>query len=116
MKVLENLFRRDPLKTKILNLIKDIKKEVKSCCNEPFWINWYGAYKIDPKYLVIWVCVETDETKLKLSSNKELRTQIANLLLKHDYPAQARELIHIGFESEETVKRESNGNWYNHFK
>jgi hypothetical protein len=121
MKVLKNLFRKSPfkndsLKAKILNIVSDIKKEVKPYCDEPFSIDWYGAYYIDPKHLVIWVCIETDETKLKLSSNKELRAKITNLLAKHNYPIQARSLIHIGFESEETVKRESKGNWYHHFK
>jgi len=116
MKLLKNLFKRDSLKTKILNIVGDVKKWVKRYCKEPFWIDWYGAYKIDPRYLTIWVCVKTDKTKLELSSNKELMAKMVNLLAKHNYPIQARPLVHIGFESEETVKRESKGNWYQHFK
>ena len=114
--ILKIFCKKDPLKTKILNIVKDIKKEVKPYCNEPFWIDWHGAYKIDPKYLAINVCTQTDKAKLELSSNDKLKNKITNLLAKHSYPVQARPLIHIGFESEETVKRESNGNWYQHFK
>ena len=36
--------------------------------------------------------------------------------MKHDYPADAQNNVHIGFESQETVDRESDGNWYLHFK
>lgn len=32
------------------------------------------------------------------------------------YPAESQRFIHIGFESQETVNRESKGNWYHHFK
>jgi len=38
------------------------------------------------------------------------------LLKKHNYPIYALQFVYIGFESQETVDRESNGNWYHHFK
>jgi len=104
------------LKRKILNIINDIKADVKVYCDERFWIDWYGAYEIDPKNLSIWVCVKTDKTKLKLESNTELKTKINQLFIKYDYPTQVRSLVQIGFESQETVDRESHGNWYHHFK
>ncbi len=41
---------------------------------------------------------------------------LKEVLIKHDYPKEAIDLVHIGIESQETVERESDGNWYNHFK
>ncbi len=89
---------------------------VKPHCDERFWIDWYGAYEIDPKNLAIWICVKTDKTKLKLASDTQLKTRLNHLFIKYDYPIQARSLIQVGFESQETVNRESHGNWYHHFK
>jgi len=54
--------------------------------------------------------------KNKLSENFELTTGLRYLLTKHEYPAESQKFVHIGFESQETVNRESGGNWYNHFK
>ena len=114
--ILKIFSSKKSLKNKILNIVDDIKGLVKPYCDEEFWIDWYGAYEIDPKYLVIWICVQTDKTKLQLISDNELKAKINYLLVKYDYPEKVRSLVQIGFESEETVKRESNGNWYNHFK
>lgn len=104
------------MKRKILNIIDDTKIVIQSLCKEKFWIDWYGAYEIDAKNLVIWICVETDATKLRLESDRELIIRLKELLTKYDYPEEARSSVHIGFESQETVDRESNGSWYEHFK
>ena len=114
--ILKFFIPKNSLKRKILDIVDDIKTEVKPYCDEPFWINWYGAYEIDPKNLVIWICVKTDKTKFRLASNSKLKTKINQLLTKHNYPIQQNSLVQIGFVSEETVARESNGNWYHHFK
>ena len=114
--ILKIFVPKNSLKRKIFDIVDDIKAEVKPYCDERFWIDWYGAYEIDPKNLAIWVCVKTDKTKLKLESNSELNTRLNQLFIKHDYPIQARSLVQVGFESQETVNRESHGNWYNHFK
>ncbi|MDR1153695.1 MAG: hypothetical protein LBL04_03210 [Bacteroidales bacterium] len=104
------------MKRKIIDIEDDIKKIIVFVCDEKFWISWYGAYDIDPKHLVFWICVETDEMKLKLQSNITLINKLRNLLIKHNYPEQARPFVYIDFESQETVDRESRGNWYHHFK
>ena len=104
------------LKTKVASIVHDIEGEIRLCCDEKFWINHYGEYEIDPKLLTIWICVKTDKAKLNLSSNKELKIRITSLLIKHDYPEQARSSVYVGFESQETVDRESGGDWYLHFK
>ncbi|MFZ2783499.1 MAG: hypothetical protein WAZ36_03810 [Sediminibacterium sp.] len=104
------------MKKRILDIIDDIKNIVKCVCEQKFWIDWYGSYDIDPKYLVIWICVESDNIKLGLESNKELVNKLRETLIKNNYPKEAVPFVHIGFESQETVDRESNGDWYKHFK
>jgi len=104
------------LKQKILDIKQDIEYIVSQYSSEKFWIDWYGAYDINPRFLVFWICIRTDHLKSKLISNGELMSNLRNLLEKHDYPAQARQFVSIGFESQETVDRESKGNWYYHFK
>ena len=76
----------------------------------------YGAYKIDPKNLVFWICVQSDEEKLRLQSDLNLMKTLRQVLSQFDYPANAADKVHIDFESQETVDRESNGNWFIHFK
>jgi hypothetical protein len=103
-------------KRKILDTVDHIKLIIHPICKEKFWIEWYGAYDIDPKNLVLWICVESDKVKSEFESNSKLLEELRETFLKNNYPEQAIPFIHIGFESQETVDRESNGNWYNHFK
>ncbi len=114
--ILKIFSSKSSLKDKILNIVNDIKEEVNLYCDEKFWINWYGAYDVDPKHLVIWICVQKDKTKADLIANKKLHTSLRNILTKHNYPKQAISSVYIGFESEETVSKESGGDWYQHFK
>ena len=103
-------------KRKILDVIDDMKVIIQSFCREKFWIDWYGAYDIDPKNLVIWICVESDVVKSRLESIPELINTLRDIFVKHNYSKQAIPFVHIGIESQETVDRDSNGNWYRHFK
>ncbi|AHM59270.1 hypothetical protein D770_05015 [Flammeovirgaceae bacterium 311] len=116
MKILRNLFLGNRTKKKILIIKDDIKKIVAPNCDEKFFIDWYGAYEIDPKHLVYWICVKTDSLKNKLAGDEVLNSNLRELLNKHDYPEPARKHVFIGFESQETVDRESAGNWFHHFK
>lgn len=115
-----NIFKmfqsQNSLKKKILDIKEDIKKKVSSICTEKLWIDWYGAYEIDPKYLVYWICVETDVMKLKLKADNQLMNDLRYLLQKHKYPTESIDSVIIDVESQETVDRESKGNWYHHFK
>lgn len=99
-----------------MDILDEMKPIVKSVIKERFWIDWYGAYDLDPKYLVIWICVKTDATKHRLQTNKELLSRLRELFNKYNYPTHSVEEIQLGFESQETVDRVSKGNWYNHFK
>jgi len=109
-------YDKESIKRKILEIKTDIEEIIKTVCSGKFFVDWYGAYDIDPKHLVYWICVESDKMKNKLIENIELHTALRSLLDKHEYPEESRKFVHIGFESEETVNRESNGNWYHHFK
>lgn len=101
---------------KIWSIKADIRRQISRVCREKFWINWYGAYYIHPRHLVSWVCVQSDRMKTKLAEDIKLSDSLRNLLSVHNYPKDARDNVWIGFESQETVDRESNGNWFFHFK
>ena len=112
-----NIFQSEnSLKGKIKTIEKEIKKIVSIVCNEKLSLQWYGAYEIDPKHLVFWVCVDTDKMKSQLETNENLNNQLRDLLVKYEYPKDAISSVHIGFESQETVDRDSKGDWYLHFK
>lgn len=109
-------YDKELIKKKILDIKADIEKLIQPVCREKFSIDWYGAYDIDPKHLVYWICVKSDKMKNKLAGNQELVMHLRALLEKHEYPAESQKFVHIGFESQETVDRKSKGNWYHHFK
>jgi len=72
MNILKYLYAKTSMKRKILDIEEDIRSIIQPICKEKFWITWYGAYDIDPKFLVFWVCVESDKTKSKFNSNIKL--------------------------------------------
>jgi len=116
MGLLKFLYSKESLKRKIFDIKDDMKRLVEKICDEKVWINSYGAFDIDPKYLVFWICVSTDGAKQQLKDNHALMYQLRQLLEKHNYPSPARQLVKIDFESKETVNNKSNGNWFEHFK
>jgi hypothetical protein len=110
------LYSKDSLKIKIQNIKKDFEIIVSKACSEKFSVLHYGEYKINPKHLVFWITVATDNMKSKLSNDTTLNNELRSVLIQYDYPEEAINDVHIGFESQETVDRESNGDWYLHFK
>jgi hypothetical protein len=104
------------LKEKIADIKADIENVMHDYCPEEFNVTWYAAYDIDPKYLVYWICIQTDKVKRELNDNVRLNDKLRRLLDKHQYPSNAQKHIRIEFASKETVDRESEGNWYYHFK
>ncbi len=110
------LYPKDSIKRIVLEIEQDMRKLVQLIPHEPVRILWYGAYDIDPRKLVFWICTKSDIAKHELQSNISLNIALRSLLEKHNYPDYAREHVKIGFESQETVRRESNGDWYLHFK
>jgi hypothetical protein len=116
MSFLKNLFPKPSLKIKILDIEDSLKRTVARLVQEKVFIYWYGAYDISPKHLVFWICVETNKSRDSLQGNKELYKKLRDLLVKHDYPAEFRDSVYIGFESQQNVDESTGGNWYHHFK
>src|SRR5205085_5421889 len=98
------IYSKQSMKRKILDIKDDMIKLVKIVCNEKVWINSYGAYDIDPKYLVFWICIDTDKVKKQLRENNSLMNDLRELLVKHNYPMESRQFVKIDFESQETVQ------------
>lgn len=113
-----NFFRKNNLSNKIEMAEREIKQIVQEKLNEKEKVKIlkYGAYDIEPNYLVIWVTVESDKIKDQLERDGILKKQLRDVLVKVRYPEKSIDKVKIGFESEETVNRESNGDWYLHFK
>jgi len=105
-----------PLKKKVSKIKSDIKLVVAKACSEKASLIEYGTYELNPISLVIWICIDTDEMKNRLKSDTVLNQELQHILVINEYPAEAINYVHIGFESQETVNRESNGDWYIHFK
>ena len=116
MNILKYLYRKNSLKRKILDIEDGMKTRLASVCSEPFWIWWFGAFHVNPKNLAYWICVKSDVTKQRLKSDYHLQKDLRELLANYNYPAEARQSVFIDFESQETVDRESDGNWYAHLK
>jgi DnaJ-class molecular chaperone len=93
-----------------------LKLIVSEYVKEDFNITHYGANHIHPKYLVYWICVKSDKEKNRLQANDKLMEKLRQVLVEYNYPIEGRNSVHIGYESQETVDRESNGNWFHHWK
>ena len=115
----KKLFKISPMRQKILKIKKDLKLVVKSHCKENFWIDWYGAYEFlpnAPESLMFWICVKTDKEKMILLSNQKLESEFREILKMNSYSVEAVMLVGFGVESQETVNREYDGDWYLYFK
>ena len=104
------------LKWKIWRIEKSIKTLVEGAGGISPMVWSFGAYYIDPKHLVFVIGVPSDEIRDKLKSNKELALSLINLLKKYKWPILARNEVVFDIESQETVDRDNNGNWWHHYK
>jgi hypothetical protein len=95
---------------------KAIEAKIAAVVKEKHWVTHYGANYIHPKHLVYWICVQSDVEKKRLESDKELYRSLRSLLDEYQYPVEGRDGVYIGFESQETVDRESGGDWWHHWK
>lgn len=83
------------------------------CARFPCCRVWsFGATDIDPKYLAIWISTDTDAERDALAGDDALRRHLYDVLREVGYPAGAVDQVAFGFESQETVDREYQGNWY----
>ena len=103
------------LKWKICRIESAIKSLIKTENSKP--IVWsFGSYTIDPKYLTFVVGISTDEKRNQLRNNTEFNKSLKLLLAKFNWPKKARNYVTFDIESQETVDRETNGNWWYHYK
>jgi hypothetical protein len=93
-----------------------ISEEIGHYTAEKFWVTHYGAVNIDPRHLVYWIVVRSDHEKRRLEADAALMAALRAFLERYEYPVAGRDGVHIGFESQETVDRESGGNFYHHWK
>jgi hypothetical protein len=100
---------------KVLRIEVAIKQILRSRGIEPHvWS--FGAFYLDPKFLVFVVGVQTDAEKERLKSDPVFSGLLKNLLSLRNWPSSAREHVVFDIESQETVDRETNGNWWYHYK
>lgn len=103
------------LKWKIWRIESSIRKLVIAEGFKPMvWS--FGAYYIDPKHLVFVVGVPTDSDKNTLKANGSFVSSMRGLLETFNWPTKARPEVVFDIESQETVDRENNGNWWHHYK
>ena len=105
-----------PLKKTVEVIERELTATARAVAREELWVTYYGAFDIHPRHLVYWLCVKTDAEKQRLQTDAMLMKQLREILVQYGYPPEGRESVHIGFESEETVDRESGGNWWHHWK
>ncbi len=102
-------------KWKVWRIEAGLRRLLKSAGVKP--IVWsFGAYDIDPKYLVMVVGVSSDSERDRLRVDNSFAAEMRALLVKYNWPVGAREYVHFDIESQETVDRETDGNWWYHYK
>lgn len=105
-----------PITKLVEEIAKAFTEAARAHVTEPFWVTHYGAVEIHPKHLAYWICVKSDAERDRLVQSTELKSRHRSILEEFDYPADCRRQVAIGFESQETVDRESGGNWWHHWK
>ncbi len=80
---------------------------------------FYGASAIHPRHLVTWY-VFANDVDLAQARSSGLTARLNQLtreaLVRGGYPAEAVPEIFVSFASDETVRRETGGNYYQYFK
>jgi hypothetical protein len=90
--------------------------KIKENCKENFWIDVYGSYYINPKHIVLLIAVKTDKMKNVLLSDRKVNLDLKKILVKNNFPKEARKFVLFNFESQETVDRDSRGDWHLHLQ
>jgi hypothetical protein len=73
---------------------------------------YFGAIEIRPNNLAVWTRVDTDAQRDRLAADTSLRLAMRQALAAEGYPAWALSGVAFAFQSDETVKRDYEGNWW----
>lgn len=101
-------------------IVRQVRKELESQVAlriaDGFAVMWYGAFDIDPVHLVYLVTVSTDSEKHALRNDELFDKGLRSMLSHNGYPVEAIAAVHLWIESQETVDRESHGDWHVHIQ
>ena len=115
--LIERIFySKSTIRGKVTRIENQIKRLLKSEYQAKSWIFLNGTLDFDPEFVTFWICVKSDEQKNRLKSDSQLMKKLWSLLIQYDYPMTSDDHVYFDFESDETIKRESRGNWWVHFK
>jgi hypothetical protein len=95
----------------ILRSRKAIRRILKAR-GTPFRVESFGATRIDPDHLCICINVNTDAERDSLQHDDELIRQFRKAILSSGYPAESVPMVSFSIESQETVSRDFEGNWF----
>jgi len=76
----------------------------------------YGSIDVDPGLVSLWICVQTDDEKARFSGDEAFVASLREMLVGAGYPEEGARRVFVGFESQETVGRESSGDGWGHFR
>lgn len=93
-----------------------LREVAAAAVNEEHSVAHYGSNHIHPRHLSIWICVQSDRERDRLQADVALMQRLRQTLDAVDYPAEGRDEVFFGFESQETVDRESDGDWWQHWR
>jgi hypothetical protein len=72
----------------------------------------FGAIRVNPRHLAIWITTQTDEERDSMRASHDLVPQFRRVLLAVGYPPSAVAEVGFEFESQQTVDRDYDGNWW----
>ncbi len=75
-------------------------------------VSSYGATEIDPRQFTVTIDVLTDRQRDEIRRDPLLRERFRQALVNADYPVAAIPRVGFDIQSQQTVDREHEGNWY----
>ena len=76
----------------------------------------FGAIDLYPGCLAFWICVPTDAQRDALLGDPAFATRLRRIVADSGYPEDSVDRVGFASESDETVDRDWNGNWYHAMK
>lgn len=105
------------LDAKIKAAIRLVEGLLKTLSQEKSHVTHFGATDIDPKHLVVCLCVQSDAECERMTNEFDaIRTQVLGLFASVNYPPVAIPSIAVSIASQETVNRDFAGSWWYFFK